>query len=72
MRINVRGKNVEVTDALRQHVEKKMSKTGRYFVAEPEATVALAVQKDRHIAEITLAFNGMLLRAESSTDDMYA
>lgn len=61
-----------VTDALREHVEKKISKTGRYFASDPEATVALSLQRDRHIAEITMAINGMLLRAETSTGDMYA
>lgn len=72
MKINVRGKNVTVTDALREHVHKKLSKTERYFYTEPEATVALGVQRDRHIAEITLSINGMLLRAETATNDMYA
>lgn len=72
LKINVRGKNVTVTDALREHVHKKLSKTERYFYTEPEATVALGVQRDRHIAEITLSINGMLLRAETATNDMYA
>jgi len=73
MRITVKGKNIAVTPALREHVEKKLGKLPRYFDSIKEATATLSVEKNRHIVEVTMPLNGgMLLRAEEETQDMYA
>ena len=72
MRLSVRGKNIVVTDALREYVEKKVGRIARYFHREPEAVAVLSVEKERQIVELTLQLNGMILRAEEETDDMYA
>ncbi|MDD3840319.1 MAG: ribosome-associated translation inhibitor RaiA [Clostridia bacterium] len=72
MKIIVSGKNMEVTDALRNTVEKKVGKLERYFNPGTEAQVTLSVEKNRHIAEVTIPFDGVILRGEDSTDDMYA
>ncbi|HHY81493.1 MAG TPA: ribosome-associated translation inhibitor RaiA [Clostridiales bacterium] len=72
MNIKISGKNVEITDALRRQVNKKVGKLERYFVPGTEAQVTLSVEKNRHIVEVTIPFNGILIRAEESTDDMYA
>ena len=72
MAISIRGKNIEITDALRERVEKRVSKITKYFASSGEVTALLTVQKDRHIAEITVPVNGIILRAEESTNDMYA
>ncbi|MBS4161551.1 ribosome-associated translation inhibitor RaiA, partial [Klebsiella pneumoniae] len=39
MEFNVRGENIEVTAALREHVEKKIGKLGRYFENDVDAIV---------------------------------
>lgn len=73
MRITVKGKNIAVTPALRQYVEKKLSKLERYFDNIDEAITTLSVEKERHIVEVTVPLNGgMLLRGEEETNDMYA
>lgn len=74
MNIVVSGKNMEVTDALREHVHKKVGRIGRYFQTPLSAQVTLAVQKDRHIIELTVPVpaDSLLLRAEESSGDMYA
>lgn len=71
MRITISGKNVEITDALRQQIIKKVSKLERYFDENTEAQITLSVEKNRHIMEVTIPFNGVVLRAEEYTDDMY-
>jgi putative sigma-54 modulation protein len=53
-------------------VEKKVSKLGRYFWKDTEAHVTLSVEKSRHIAEVTIPFDGVVLRGEEATNDMYA
>lgn len=72
MRITVSGKNIEVTGALRNIVEKKLSKLERYFNPELEAHVTLSVERNRQIVEVTIPFNGVILRGEEANDDMYA
>lgn len=72
MKVNVRGKNIQVTNALNDYVEKKLSKLEKYFDNIPEAQVTLTVEKGMHIVEVTVPLNGIILRGEDQTDDMYA
>jgi putative sigma-54 modulation protein len=70
----VRGKNMEVTEALRDHVTRKLSKLAKHFDHEPVTAEALMwVEKDRQIIEVTVPVEGgRLLRGEEETPDMYA
>jgi putative sigma-54 modulation protein len=72
MKVNILGKNIEVTEGLRNAVEKKLSRLDKFFDNEQEAFVTLSVQKARQIIEVTIRFNGVLLRGEESNSDMYA
>jgi len=73
MRIITRGKNIDITDALKIHVDKKIGKISKYFEENTEAQVSLSVVKDTHVVEAMLLLNGgMLLRAEEKSPDMYA
>lgn len=74
MNYNIRGENVEVTDALRDYVEKKISKLERYFDTPltSDVHVTLTVLKDLQIVEVTIPLTGVLLRAEERNNDMYA
>jgi putative sigma-54 modulation protein len=45
----IRGKNVEITPALRDYVEKRIGKITRYFDSVGEISVLLSVLKDRHL-----------------------
>lgn len=65
------AKNIELTPALKEMVEKKISKLDKYFEPNVEARAKLTVQKNRHIFEVTIPFNGVILRGEDATDDMY-
>jgi len=77
MQIILKGKNMEITDWLRQYVEKKVDRLDRYLPDIQEARVELSVQKtrssqDRQVAQLTVRSNGLILRAEERTDDMFA
>lgn len=72
MKFQFRGKNLQVTDALKEHVEKKLGKLDKYFDIPPEAVVTLAVEKDRQRIEVTIPLNGYILRGEEESFDMYA
>ncbi len=71
MKIQITGKNLNVTDSLKEIVHKKLGKLERYFEPETEVNVVLSVEKLNHIIEVTIPFNGIILRGEEATDDMY-
>lgn len=71
MAIIVRGKNLEITPALKEYVVKRTNKVTKYFDTPGEITAILAVEKGRHIIELTVPINGMILRGEEATADMY-
>ena len=73
MKITMSGKGFEISDSLRERVEKKLAKLDRYFREDAEANVRVAQEKgNRNIVEITIAVNGLILRAEETSGDMYA
>jgi putative sigma-54 modulation protein len=71
MKVTVIAKNMELTDALKEIVQKKISKLEKYFEVGVEAKATLSVQKSRQIVEVTIPFNGVILRGEEATSDMY-
>lgn len=72
MRVTVKGKNTEVTDALQRYAEKKVEHLSKYFNAVREAIVTQTIEKNRQIVEINLDCDGLLLRAKESSENMYA
>lgn len=71
MKTIVSGRNMNVTDALRDTIQSKLGKLDRFFHKELEAQITLSIEKNRHIIEVTIPFNGSILRAEEATEDMY-
>ncbi|MGQ9556717.1 MAG: ribosome hibernation-promoting factor, HPF/YfiA family [Desulfurispora sp.] len=72
MQVQVRGRNMEVTPALKDYVEKRLGKLERFLENLNEAQVTMTVEKDSHRVEVTLPLNGMILRGEETTGDMYS
>ena len=66
------GKNMEVTNALREVTDKKLSKLDKYFQKDIQGNVTFSTQKNRKIIEVTINLPGTIIRAEESSDDMYA
>ncbi|MCR4435210.1 MAG: ribosome-associated translation inhibitor RaiA [Clostridiales bacterium] len=71
MRFKVSGKNMDITEALQEKVKKKLGKIEKFFNEDTEAQVTMSVQKNRQIVEVTIPFNGMVIRAEVADSDMY-
>lgn len=72
MKFIVSGKNIEITPALREKIVKKLNKLDKFFKPDTEVQVTMGVEKSRHIIEVTIPFNGVVIRAEEATSDMYA
>ena len=72
MKVAIRGKNIEVTAALREYVEKRLGKLTRYFDEELDAQAELSVVKDKSTIELTCFVDGIVLRGVETNPDMYA
>jgi putative sigma-54 modulation protein len=71
MNLQVRGRNIEVTNSLKEYVGKRVGKLDKFIDNLGDAQVTLTVEKDSHRIEVTIPINGMILRGEESTGDMY-
>ncbi|MFO7265673.1 MAG: ribosome-associated translation inhibitor RaiA [Bacillota bacterium] len=71
--LTVSGKNVAVTQALREHAERRISKLQKYFDdGRPlRAEVVMYTERDNHVAEVTIQVGSLLVRGVGKTDDMY-
>jgi putative sigma-54 modulation protein len=74
MKFNIRGENLEVTNAIQEYVEKKVGKLEKYFqtTSTMEAHVNLSVYNGQQRIEVTIPMQDLLLRAEEKHQDLYA
>ena len=71
MKIKITGKELKITEAINDYVEKKLDRIDKYF-EEAEAEVTLRTEKTEQIAEIYVTANGEKYRAVTEDKDMYA
>jgi putative sigma-54 modulation protein len=75
MRIEVKGRNVHVSEAIRQHVDKRFSKVSRQVSELAELEIELFEERnpaiaDSQVAEATLHLKGVTLRARDASGEM--
>ena len=74
MRLQVKGKNVEVTDSIRRYAEEKLGKLERQLADPTRVELELAVERNpsisaNHVAEATIWTKGPVLRAREASAD---
>ncbi|MGE5894693.1 MAG: ribosome hibernation-promoting factor, HPF/YfiA family [bacterium] len=72
MNIIINGKHLDITPAIRNYSEEKVKKFERFVPNISEAVVTLSVEKYRHKAEVLLRVNGIMIQAESITQEIYS
>lgn len=78
MKIVIHGKNIEITDAIREYVNQKIEKAAGHFLnSTNEVDVHLSVARNprvnsKQIAEVTIYANGAVIRAEEGSETLYA
>ncbi|MGQ9871135.1 ribosome hibernation-promoting factor, HPF/YfiA family [Leptodesmis sp.] len=78
MKLVIQGKNIEITDAIREYVNQKIEKAVSHFQnLITEVDVHLSVVRNprvnsRQIAEVTMYLNGAVVRAEEGSENLYA
>ena len=72
MQFEFTGRHIEVTPALRTHVEDHFSKVDHLFDGKPaKAHVIIEVERGRHRSEIVMNWWNEVLTATSDNSDMY-
>lgn len=72
MQVLVTFRHIKTTDALRRYAESKVERARKYLRDPIEAHVVLSVAKHRHVAEITLTADHLVLNATEETGDLYS
>jgi putative sigma-54 modulation protein len=75
MKIDIKGRNVPVTDELRAHAERRLGKVARQVSDLARLEIELSQERnprvsDRHVAEGTLYLKGVTLRAQDASPDI--
>jgi putative sigma-54 modulation protein len=72
MNLTIHGNHIDVSPALRNHIQGKLAKIERHFDQVIDASVQLSIEKVRQRAEITLRVRGNNIHVEAVEDDLYA
>ncbi len=78
MKLVIQGKNIEVTEAIREYVQQKMEKAVNHFQnLTQKVDVNLSVARNprispNQIAEVTIYAHGSVIRAEECSENLYA
>lgn len=71
MKITITGRKVNLRENFKERVEKKLGKFNRIFGDEAEAIVTVTLEsKNRQRVEVTIRNNGMVYRAEHTSEEM--
>ncbi len=71
MRITITGRNIDLTEGIKEAVEDKLSKLEKYFKPDTDVYVTLSVEKERQKIEVTIPTKGHVIRSEQVSNDMY-
>jgi ribosome hibernation promoting factor len=71
LQITVKGKQIDLTDSLKNYASEKMGKISRYYDHMISAEVCLSIERNWHVAEITVFGEGFDMRGEEKSTDMY-
>lgn len=72
MQINISGRHIEITDALRDFVNNKFNRFQRHYDNITDIQVTLSVEKQRQIVDANVHIAGAEIHAQAESEDMYA
>jgi putative sigma-54 modulation protein len=72
IRLDITGRNVDITPALRECAEEKLAKLGKLLDGTLDIHVVLAIEKHRHCAEIRVHSRSGVFSGHQKTGDLYA
>ena len=72
MNINITGKDFELTDAIKDYIDEKVSKLSKYIGEEFDATATLKIEGNEQVAEIRITYSGDTIKAVTASKDLYS
>ena len=72
MNIKVTGKNIEITDAIREYIEKRCERLEKFEGKNTDVNVVCSIEREDQIVEIQINHDGEFLRVEEKNADLYA
>lgn len=71
MKVVITSKNVKASDKLKETIQKKLEKLGKYFSDDIGVNVMLSEERNNKKIEATIKAKGMIFRAEDKSGDFY-
>ena len=71
MKFIISGRNLEVSEGLKNSVIDKLGRLERYFTPDTEVNVTMSIEKERQKIEVTIPVKGHIIRSEQVSNDMY-
>lgn len=72
MNIKVTGKNIEITDSIREYIEKRVERLEKFEGKNTEINVVCSVEREEQIVEVQINHDGEFIRVEERNQDLYA
>ncbi len=73
MKITISGKQIDLTDAIKDTINEKLDRLDHYLTENCEVKVTVKAKKNRQTVEVTIIpVNGAIIRAEDSEEDLYS
>lgn len=72
MQVTVKFRHMDSSDALKKYAEEKTERLRKYIFEPAEVHWELYVERIRHIADVTISSNGVTMKAQGDTGDMYS
>ena len=71
MKTTIVARKMDLTDGMKEYVEKKLTKLDKFFDDDTEAKITMSVEKSRQKIEATIFSHNTIFRVEQITSDMY-
>ncbi|WP_300278503.1 ribosome hibernation-promoting factor, HPF/YfiA family [Peptacetobacter sp.] len=72
MKLTISGRQMELTQGIKENVEAKLSKLDKYVAPDTDVKVTVSARKGRQKIEVTITpKNGHVIRAEESQENLY-
>lgn len=71
MKYTIMGRNIDITDGIRESIESKLDKLSKYFAEDTEAKVTMGTDGDLQKIEVTIPTKVGFIRAEDASYDLY-
>lgn len=71
MRVNITFRHMEGTDAIKEHVTKKVERARKFLQGPCEANVVMSVERHLHRCDVTVTAGRLAFKGAEETEDMY-